>query len=70
MPFFPATMFCFTNSSQKLHNRFVNTKLYKKHLERFKDGALNRTVSRNMGKAPYKRTAAIFADGGCLLEER
>lgn len=34
-PFFLATVFCFANSSQKLHDWFVSTKLYKKHLESF-----------------------------------
>ena len=35
VPFFLATVFCFANSSQKLHDWFVSTKLYKKHLESF-----------------------------------
>ena len=35
VPFFLATVFCFANSSQKLHDWFVSTKLYKKHLEPF-----------------------------------
>ena len=35
VPFFLATVFCFANSSQKLHDWFVGTKLYKKHLESF-----------------------------------
>ena len=35
VPFFLVTVFCFANSSQKLHNWFVSTKLYKKHLESF-----------------------------------
>ncbi|MFC2330318.1 MAG: YbaN family protein [Treponema sp.] len=34
-PFFLLTLFCFTNSSERLHNWFVGTKLYKKHLESF-----------------------------------
>ena len=34
-PFFLLTVFCFANSSQKLHDWFVSTKLYKKHLESF-----------------------------------
>ena len=32
---FLVTVFCFANSSQKLHDWFVSTKLYKKHLESF-----------------------------------
>lgn len=35
VPFFLATVFCFANSSQKLHDWFVGTKLYKKHLESY-----------------------------------
>ena len=39
-PFYLATLFFFTNSSQRLHDWFVGTKLYKKHLESFvKKGA-------------------------------
>lgn len=35
VPFFLATVFFFANSSQKLHDWFVGTKMYKKHLESF-----------------------------------
>ena len=44
-PFFLATLFCFANSSQKLHDWFIGTKLYKKHLEPFvhKKGMLMQT---------------------------
>lgn len=35
VPFYMATIFCFTKSSQKLHHWFVETKLYKKHLDSF-----------------------------------
>ena len=35
VPFFLLTVFCFANSSEKLHNWFVNTKMYKKHLDSF-----------------------------------
>lgn len=34
-PFYLATLFCFANSSEKLHDWFIGTKLYKKHLESF-----------------------------------
>ena len=29
------TVFCFANSSQKLHDWFIGTQMYKKHLESF-----------------------------------
>lgn len=34
-PFYLATLFFFANSSQRLHDWFIGTKLYKKHLESF-----------------------------------
>lgn len=44
-PFYLATLFFFANSSQRLHDWFVSTKLYKKHLESFvqKKGMLTKT---------------------------
>ena len=35
VPFYMATLFCFAKSSEKLHNWFIGTNLYKKHLESF-----------------------------------
>lgn len=35
VPFLLLTVFCFANSSEKLHNWFVNTKMYKKYLDSF-----------------------------------
>ncbi len=35
VPFFLATVFFFANSSKKLHDWFVGTGMYKKHLESF-----------------------------------
>lgn len=35
VPFLPADGFCFANSSQKLHDWFIGTQMYKKHLESF-----------------------------------
>lgn len=45
VPFFLLTVFCFANSSQKLHDWFVGTSLYKKNLESFvqKKGMTART---------------------------
>ena len=45
VPFYLVTLFCFTKSSQKLHDWFVGTKLYKKHLESYvkKEGMLMKT---------------------------
>ena len=35
VPFFLVTVYCFGRSSEKLHNWFVGTNMYKKHLESF-----------------------------------
>ena len=35
VPFYMATVFCFARSSEMLHNWFMHTKLYKKHLNSF-----------------------------------
>lgn len=35
VPFYMATAFCFAKSSEKLHNWFINTKVYNKHLASF-----------------------------------
>ena len=45
VPFYLLTAFCFANSSQRLHNWFVNTGLYKKHLQSYveKRGMLLKT---------------------------
>lgn len=45
VPFFLATVFFFANSSQRLHDWFISTKMYKKHLESYvqKKGMLMQT---------------------------
>lgn len=35
VPFYMATAFCFAKSSQRLHDWFIGTGLYKKHLDSF-----------------------------------
>ncbi|MCR5141159.1 MAG: YbaN family protein [Ruminococcus sp.] len=45
VPFYLATAFCFANSSEQLHEWFINTGLYKKHLQSYveKRGMLLKT---------------------------
>ena len=45
VPFYLATAFCFANSSERLHTWFVDTGLYKKHLQSYveKRGMLLKT---------------------------
>lgn len=35
VPFFLVTVFCFANSSRRLHDWFLSTSLYQKHLDSF-----------------------------------
>ena len=35
VPFYLATLFCFSQSSQRLHDWFLGTDLYKKHLQSY-----------------------------------
>lgn len=35
VPFYLATLFCFAKGSDRLHDWFIHTSLYKKHLEEF-----------------------------------
>ena len=35
VPFYMATVFCFAKGSKRLHDWFLGTSLYKKHLECF-----------------------------------
>jgi len=35
VPFYMVTLFCFANSSERLHTWFLGTRLYKNHLESF-----------------------------------
>lgn len=45
VPFYMATVFCFSQSSQRLHDWFLGTELYEKHLRSFveKKGMLLKT---------------------------
>lgn len=38
VPFFLVTVFCFSQSSQKLHDWFIGTKMYKNNLETYVKG--------------------------------
>lgn len=45
VPFFLATVFCFAKSSQRLHDWFIGTKMYRNHLESYvkKEGMTKKT---------------------------
>ena len=66
VPFFLLTVFCFSQSSQRLHDWFVNTKMYHKHLESFvqKKGMTART------KATILTSVTILMAIGFILMAR
>ena len=66
VPFFLVTVFCFANSSQKLHDWFVGTNMYKKHLESFvqKKGQTVRT------KATIITSVTLLMGAGFVMMSR
>ncbi len=67
VPFFLLTVFCFANSSQRLHDWFVGTQLYHRHLESFvqKKGMTARTKATILGSV-----TALMAVGFTLMLRR
>lgn len=48
-PFLSLTLLCYMRSSQKLHDWFVSTSIYKKHLEPFREKkGMTKEVKRNV----------------------
>ena len=66
VPFYLATVFCFSQSSQKLHDWFIGTELYKKHLQLFveKKGMLMKT------KASIITTVTLLMGFGFFMMAR
>lgn len=56
VPFYLLTAFCFANSSQRLHDWFVHTTVYKKYI-----GSYFRRHGRSIGRVNTKRGAAAAA---------
>ena len=49
VPFYMATVFCFAKGSKRLHDWFLGTSLYKKHLESFaKEKAMTKKTKRSI----------------------
>lgn len=49
VPFYMATVFCFAKGSKRLHDWFLGTNLYKKHLESFaKEKAMTQKTKRSI----------------------
>lgn len=62
VPFFLVTVFCFANSSQRLHDWFVGTQMYKKHLDSFvkKNGMTVRTKAGILSSVTVLMAVGFF----------
>ena len=60
VPFFLATVFCFANSSEKLHTWFLGTELYQKHLDSF---------VKKKGMTAQTKAGILTADGRRLFSD-
>ena len=62
IPFYMATLFCFAKSSKKLHDWFIGTNLYKKHLDLYEQYPKSMAVmNRRMGKRVHPTDPALAA---------
>lgn len=65
VPFFLLTVFFFANSSQKLHDWFISTNMYKKHLDSFvkKKGMTVRTKATILTSVTLLMGIGFFRNG-------
>lgn len=66
VPFYMLTAFCFAKSSDRLHNWFVHTKLYKKHLESFVE---KREMTRKTKLTIMTTVTALMLFGFIMMNE-
>lgn len=66
VPFYMATLFCFTQGSEKLHTWFIGTKLYEKNLKSFVE---KKAMTMKTKLSIVGTVTAVMAVGFILMKE-
>ena len=65
VPFYLATVFCFAKSSKRLHDWFIGTSLYKKHLESFVE---HKAMTRKTKISVIATVTAVMLTGFIMMK--
>ena len=65
VPFYLATVFCFAKSSKRLHDWFIGTSLYKKHLESFVE---HKAMTRKTKISVIATVTAVMLAGFIMMK--